>query len=64
MLKDITPTLRQKLGNSVWPYNILYIVPYCVKLLYLIYTKALVRDIKIKLVKKKHKQMETETKNE
>ena len=63
MLKNIAPILKEKLGKSIWPYNILYIVPYCVKVA-LIYTKALVRDIKIKLVEKKTKQMETETKKE
>ena len=63
MLKNIAAILKEKLGKSIWPYNILYIVPYCVKVA-LIYTKALVRDIKIKLVEKKTKQMETETKKE
>ena len=31
MLKNIAPILKEKLGKSIWPYNILYIVPYCVK---------------------------------
>ena len=65
MLKNIAPILKEKLGKSIWPYkliipSILYHI--VLKLLYLIYTKALVRHIKIKLVEKKHKQMETETK--
>lgn len=31
MLKNIAPILKEKLSKSIWPYNILYIVPYCVK---------------------------------
>ena len=32
MLRNIAPILKEKLGKSIWPYNTLHIVPYCVKI--------------------------------
>ena len=62
MLKNIAPILKEKLGKSIWPYNTLHIVPYCVKIAVFNLHKSTGQRHQIQTVEKKHKQMETETK--